>query len=66
VVFIDKTGVTGLYDIKLPRFASGQLSASLQTDDKNPEGGGLEGLPGRIPRLPSRFQHYLMSWTNSD
>jgi uncharacterized protein (TIGR03435 family) len=58
-VVMDKTGVTGLYDIKLPRFASGQLSASLQIDDKNPAGGGREGLPGRIPQaaqpLPTLF-----------
>ena len=58
-VVMDKTGVTGLYDIKLPRFTSGQLSASLQTEDKNPAGGGREGLPGRIPQaaqpLPTLF-----------
>src|SRR5215470_13180681 len=58
-VVVDKTGVTGLYDIKLPRFTSGQLSASLQTEDKNPAGNGREGLPGRIPQaaqpLPTLF-----------
>jgi uncharacterized protein (TIGR03435 family) len=58
-VVVDKTGVMGLYDIKLPRFTSGQLSASLQTDDKNPAGGGREGLPGRNPQaaqeLPTLF-----------
>jgi uncharacterized protein (TIGR03435 family) len=55
---IDKTGIDGVFDIRMPQMVAANARLSTQSDDKGGRGGALPGIENRIDAnpLPTVFE----------